>query len=527
MSKIIGFTISKNKISHSDIDVFNVGLSKLEYSKNGFNIYLWGIGDLKEFENKYKISLSFPKNESLLDRNVLINFENNKITIENDWLASIPVFYNKKDLIVSTLSLKCLTDKTIDQEGLQNFMEFGYSVFEHTMFSSVKFLRFYSKLAISDFKFEIEYKKDPIIEEFGKNNIVDEEEVISEIDLYLSDIENNTKGKIIIPTSGGYDSRLLNYFVKDKSRVRSFTYGGSKNQAKSKEVYYAEKLSEILNTKWQHIKLDDYFKYFNDWFKTFGFSTHLHGMYHIDFFKKIRKSEKFDKSVFLLSGIVGDAWAGKNYKFEINTHKDIYKLGLSHGVNLNLKYSKLNVDENIKKDFFKNNKNEIQNSGLQTITFIRIKMILLSYLMQLPEYFGFISYTPFLNFNIVTKMFKISGKRRENRKWQTDFFVKNNIDLNSMNLNGTNSNTLDIDTFKISKFELIETENLEKYIDKKQLQKINSKIKKISFIDNFKNMLLTTPKIKGVCQLLGIKSNTRQAIFEYYIIKAIEKSIKE
>ena len=89
----------------------------------------------------------------------------------------------------------------------------------------------------------------------------------------------------------------------------------------------------------------------------------------------------------------------------------------------------------------------MSENNLQTISFIRVKMILLSYLMQLPEYFGFITYSPFLNFDIVTKMLKISDERKENRIWQTDFFAQNNIDLDSMNLKGTKSNTLDLDTF--------------------------------------------------------------------------------
>ena len=527
MNKIIGFTISKIKIDHSDVDIFGVGLNKIEFSKYGYNIYLWGIGDLRHFEQENNFSLSFPNNQSLLDRNIVVNFKNNSITIENDWLASIPVFYNKKDLIVSTLSLKSLTDKTIDNEGLQNFMEFGYSVFEHTIYKNVQFMRFFSKLLIKNNEINIDYKPDSVIEKINTEETVKEEDVLAEIDAYLFNIEKNNIANIIIPTSGGYDSRLLNYLVKDKSRVYSYTYGGSNIQKESKEVIYAKKLSEILDTKWQHIELTDYYKYFDKWFKLFGFSTHLHGMYHIDFYKKIIKSIKKKNSFFLLSGIIGDAWAGKSYKFEINSYKDLYKLGLSHGVNLNSKYFNIKTSNKIKKRFFNNYaKNKCENN-LQTISFIRIKMILLSYLMQLPEYFGFITYTPFINFNIVSKMLKISKKRKNNRIWQTDFFAKNKIDLDSMNLNGTSSNTLDIDTFKQSKFEEIDINLVKDYILKDRLEFINSKINRISFLDKFINVLLSTPKVKGVCQILGIRSNTRQAIFEYYIIKAFEKSLKE
>ena len=45
------------------------------------------------------------------DRNILISFENDKIIVENDWLGSIPIFYNQKENIISTLSNFCLKDK--------------------------------------------------------------------------------------------------------------------------------------------------------------------------------------------------------------------------------------------------------------------------------------------------------------------------------------------------------------------------------------------------------------------------------
>jgi len=525
MNKIIGFTITKNSIDHSDIDVFDIGLSHLEFSKNGYHFYLWGIGDLKNFENEDVFSLSFPQNKSLFDRNVVVNFSKDSISVENDWLSGIPVFYNKKDLIVSTLPLKCLTDKTIDKEGLQDFMEFGYSVFEHTIFENVRFMRYFSQLEINE-NIQILYKPDPVEEIIKSDETVDETEVLDEIDNYLSEIEKNTKGPIIIPTSGGYDSRLMNLLTRDKSRIYSYSYGGSKIQTESSEVVFAKKLSEILKTKWKQIELDNYYIYFEKWFRLFGFSTHLHGMYQIDFYKKILDTDNFEDQALLLSGIVGDAWAGKSYKFKIDSYKDLYKLGLSHDLNLDLKYSKLVVEDSAKKEFLNKYGKNINHEHFQIISLIRIKVVLLSYLTQIPEYFGLISYTPFLNFNIVSKMLKIPANRRENRKWQTDFFTKNRINLNSMQLKYTKSNTLYLDVFKKSKFELLDVGLLNEFISEQHLNHINRNIEKISFADKIINWLTTTPKVKGICQLIGIKSKTKHAIFEYFILKAIEKSLK-
>ncbi|GAH29994.1 unnamed protein product, partial [marine sediment metagenome] len=76
MYKIVGFTVSKSKIDHNDIDVFDTGLKLLELKKNGFHVYIWGINNIEECKVNEKYTLSFLFSENLLDRNVLIYFEN-------------------------------------------------------------------------------------------------------------------------------------------------------------------------------------------------------------------------------------------------------------------------------------------------------------------------------------------------------------------------------------------------------------------------------------------------------------------
>lgn len=285
MSKIIGFLITKEK-KELDIDFFDVGLKTIELFHSNYYIYLWGVGDIENYKIDDKYSLSFPLYNNLLDRNVFISFENEKITIENDWLGSIPVFYNPKELIVSTLSNFCIKDKTIHNEGLSNFCEFGYSVFEQTMFEDVKFMRYFSKLIVSDNGINIEYKSDPVLDKEFLSKQTTTEDLVSLMQEYVSDIENNIDGDIVLPTSGGYDSRILNYLVKDKKRIRSFTYGISKDQNKSTEVVHAKKISEIYNTQWEQIELKNFHEYIDKWIKVYGISTHTHGMYHIEFYTK-------------------------------------------------------------------------------------------------------------------------------------------------------------------------------------------------------------------------------------------------
>ena len=120
-NKLIGFTISRSPINHDDIDIFYVGLKLKSFKKQRLYFYLWGKGDIDQCIARDAYSMAFPLNDNLLDRNVLIRINEDNITIENDWLGSIPVFYNPKELIISTLPLKTLKDKAIHaEEGLIN-----------------------------------------------------------------------------------------------------------------------------------------------------------------------------------------------------------------------------------------------------------------------------------------------------------------------------------------------------------------------------------------------------------------------
>ena len=127
MTKVIGFLITKDS-KQPKFDFFNVGIKIITIQHYGYNIHLWGIGKIKEWKIDGKYSLSFPLKDTLFDRNVLISFDGEKIIIENDWLGSIPIFYNPKENIISTLSNLCQKNKTINNEGLSNFCEFGYLV---------------------------------------------------------------------------------------------------------------------------------------------------------------------------------------------------------------------------------------------------------------------------------------------------------------------------------------------------------------------------------------------------------------
>ena len=530
-NKIIGFTVSKQPISHKDIDVFNVGLKLKTIEKNNFNIYLWGIGDLdKCYLDSKRISLSFPLHTSLKDRNILIHFKNKDIIIENDWLGSIPVFYNKKEIIVSTLSLKTLKNKEIHVEGLANFVEFGYSALEQTPFKDVKFMRYFSKLVVNQQGITVVYKQDPILNKETFNKVEDEKIVFEKIKDYVNHVEDITEDEIILSTSGGYDSRLLNLCVNKKSRIRSFTYGISDNQSKSFEVVYAKKVCKTLGIQWEQIELGEFNRYVKGWFKLFGISTHLHGMYHIEFYKKILENHSFGGNATFLSAIIGDGWSGNVTCGKITNYNEIIKLAYSHGINAGKTQLLIPLDHKLKKQFFEENKIYLENEKIRITFLLRVKLILLSYLTIVPEYFGFPIWTPFLNLDIAIGMLNLSKERRQKRIWQEDIFKKYNLDIESMNLPRDNSNTLNYEAYMNHHFEPLDIQILSPYFKKSHLESINKIIfRKPSRLQEALRRIISNRYMKFALKLLGIKYRRYKDIliaYPYYITKTIEMGLK-
>lgn len=505
-NKIVGFTISKKNIECNEYNIFykNMNLHKIIYLD--YNIYIWGIGNIEECIINGNYSLSFPLKSSLLDRNILININKESIVVENDWLGSIPVFYNPKELIVSTISNHCLKNSKINIEGFKYYSTFGYSVFEQTPFENIKFMRYYSKLLIFTNKIRIEYKEDIVSNKvFEQQSTIDE--VVSKIKNYINNIEKDLNQKIIMPVSGGFDSRFLLSLLDNKKNIQAYTYGISENQAESFEVVYAKKLAEILDLKWKQIELNKFNDYINEWFKIYGISTHTHGMYHIEFYKKIQKDCNLTNATFL-SGIFGDIWAGSINYSSINSYKDVINLSYSHGINIDISYIKTVSSEKKLHQFYETYKNLLSDDRFKAITTIRLKIILISYLCQIPEYFGMPVWTPFLNFENAMAMLNLPKELRINRKWQIEYFDKLGLNLGKMNLEAVKSNDLNYKIAPKTIIEEIDIKLMKQYIFQERLDEINTILKSMN------------KAIKIYPKEIYLK-----ALFEYYNILTIQKGI--
>jgi hypothetical protein len=452
-----------------------------------------------------------------------------RLFFETDWLASQPVFYNEKTGQASHNINDVIDYANLEfhPEGFNNYLDFGYSVLEQTPIKQVKFLRYSSRLWIDEKGvLSVEYLDDPV--EQWLDHRLFEEDVIDLIRDRVRKWEHSVQGEIIIPTSGGYDSRLLNWCVEDKSRVRSFTYGISDNQAESYEVVYARKLSELLGTCWEQIPLGDFHRYFDDWDRLFGVSTHAHGMYHFEFYQKILP--KVEGRNPFLSGIFGDVWAGSTNFQQMESYRNLRMLGYTHNLNADVNQSVFQPSYELREVFWQENRDKLKDERYQVIFLIRFKIILISYLLRLPAYLGFVPWSPFLDIDICMSMLNLPPERRHGRLWEKKFFQRQGLDLESMNLKATHQNTLDLQALRRIPVKPLDKNLLREVVRSDYIEWINQNIREPGQKNKVLEKLLRVRKIGGALRRLGFTPGTNrqlEAYYAYLVLLPIENLLRK
>lgn len=443
-------------------------------------------------------------------------------TYKTDWLSSKPVFFNTKTSKISHNINDVINwkDVSFHPEGLLNYLDFGYSVFGQTPIKNVRFLEHSSEIKCVKNKLIIK-KKDDIAREKLRSTKYSSQELIALIAKKTNKWVNSNSSRVIIPTSGGYDSRLLNAVIKNKRKISSYTYGISKKQTDSFEVVYAKKLSEKLGIDWHFIKLGYYHKYFDEWEKIYGCSTHAHGMYHIEFFNKIKSKNKRDH-LRLLSGIFGDVWAGGVKTKSIDSPEDLLSISYSHGINADSSYCKIRSKRPIRKKYFHDYFHELNDKKFQVIHLIRIKMMLISYLLRIPTELDFEVWSPFLDPDITVGMLNLPDEERKDRLWQQKYFKKNNLFFEEDNFKASKENSLNVQAIKLMPPKPLNVNLLSELFEKNYIEKINKNIKGQSFKTVFFNNINIYPKIESGLKKFNINNPQLNSYYAYLTLKPIE-----
>lgn len=341
-----------------------------------------------------------------------------------NWLGNNLVFYNEATGIFSNVFSDVLVDSEleIDREELNNFFKYGFSFYGKTPVKNVRYtlpntiLRKFPNGRILEIP-----QDDPIEKLIGKRT--SEQSVQEKIEHWMSSFHaQNSLKSIILPLSGGLDSRLLAVHCENHSNVNSFTYGISRRQSQSSEVVIAKQVAAACGINWKQITLGTFHNFLDINNDLYGLSTHAHSMYHFEFYKGILDHLGNIESKTVLSGIYGDVWAG-SWKFpEIAHPNDVRKLAVTHGMvgTRSKLFDPDHVSES-EESYFHLKAEKLKDPIFRVVEAARLKMILNRHLIATPNYFGLPVESPFLELDIACEMLNLDPDRRNKRRWQLDY----------------------------------------------------------------------------------------------------------
>jgi hypothetical protein len=448
-----------------------------------------------------------------------------EITFESDWLGSQPIFYNESSGKVSFRVDDVIdyTNLEFHPEGLNNYLDVGYSILGQTPVRNVKFLPPCSKIT-KGVSGKLSIVRGPDVSEQHLNQISDEEDVFHKLTRAVREWEHSFAGDFVLPISGGYDSRLLALLVENKSRIRCFTYGVADNQGRHSDVVYARRVAQTLNLKWKQIELGGFHKYVDDWIKLFGVSTHAHGMYQIEFFSKL--VTEMPPGSRLLSGIVGDAWAGNVRIPEIRSPADVMRLGFSHGLNASSKASVLHSKRELLEEYYEASKARLASPLVRIIESMRFKMLLLSYLFTIPRTLGLLPWSPYLLPEIALSMLTIAEERKKNRIWQQDIFRRQGLAVEQMHLKVKHENSMALQATRRRPLPPLDPLILREVISPAYVDWINRTIRPLRRSD----LLWRVARVKGIRGVLfraGVSDQRTKAYNAYMTLKPIESLLQQ
>lgn len=445
-----------------------------------------------------------------------------------DWLASTSVFYNEKTKKVS-YNINDVIDWTnfsIDSEGLYFYVLFGYSVLGRTPVKDVFFLPPTSDIQIDqNHNLIVHRREDTVLDALDNGLNFTETDVLDMIESKIQTWESQVSGNIIIPSSGGYDSRLLNCMVKEKERIKAFSYGTAPIQSQSFECVRAKEYTKKLGIDFKQIELSEFHNYINEWYSLYGVSTHLHGMYQIEFYSKIR--EEGYCQCPLLSGIIGDAWAGNVNIKSIDKSSDICNLSYSHGMAGDPSFLIKKAREELLEEYYEREKYNLKDERYRIISSMRLKIMLLSYLLKVPASMGFKPWSPFLDMDVAISMLKLPVERKKNRIWQDTYFKKWGIDNNSLHSKSSRVNMLDRMAMEKVPLNPLDVSILKEFVKVEYIEWINKYLTAKPFYSKMYYDLFYIPKIKEGVKLLGFRNLEMEAYNAYLVFKPIELLLKK
>lgn len=237
--------------------------------KKNNNTYFSLIGNISEFDKKYSEILSV---RNISDFSEVINNikgffaiiinSDNKLLAAVDHSRSIPLYYAQidEDFYLSTSACWIqdnIKDINKDKLAEEEFQMLGYVLGNKTLYPNIKQLQAGECLTLSENKLEIKKYYNPNYSnpiKFDKKDFFEklDNAAINSVKRLIDYADGR---QIIVPLSGGYDSRLIASLLRrlKYKNVVCFSYGIKAN----KEAEYSKKIADALGYKWIFIEYTD------------------------------------------------------------------------------------------------------------------------------------------------------------------------------------------------------------------------------------------------------------------------------
>lgn len=265
-----------------------------------------------------------------------------------DHIRSIPLFYECKNdnlTIYDQILIKDYTYKDADELGLESLLNSGYVINNLTIIKNIYQIRPASYLRIRNTIEEVEYFNYTPETLIPKTETEFEETLIQVFKDYVTSIQER---QIVIPLSGGYDSRLvlLMFHKLGYKNIIAFTYGRNSFI----EKHYAKNICDTLKIKWIDVDYDaiveDDFIHNPAFIDYFDKGCNLSGMAYLqDYFavRYIHSHTLVDKDAIFIPGHTGDFLSGRKLPVTLQKcdHTFIKKMILNEHLNFHKNSHKL------------------------------------------------------------------------------------------------------------------------------------------------------------------------------------------
>ena len=366
--------------------------------------------------------------------------EGKKIILISDIIRSFPLFYNSNGDVTDDIEL---LKNDINELSLKELLHARWVSVDETIYKDVYQIENAQIVVLQDNKIT---KNRYYTYSYIKNTIYSFEELDNVFKNITNRMVKYLDGRTaLIPLSGGQDSRLLLYYLKESGydKIITYTYGNKNGE----EVEVSKKVAEFLNVPWYFIEYTKrncrkkynnkkLFKEISEYFGRGYAVPHLQEWEAIDelFSKNIINKDYVVLPGFTLDFITGSHLLFDEFLEESKLHKKVIREKIYANNYTLTKYDNNIFNEKLEKKFginFDEGDIEAEKAAelYERFDFEERQAKFINNAVRVYDYYGLKWYLPFWDKELINFWNKVSIKDRFQRKYFLDFVNKKYGDL--------------------------------------------------------------------------------------------------